>query len=59
MVVSETDAIVALCRSENVEPNIQCGDKVHILDLGSKLDYWKLKAKANMHSYFVQNNLQW
>ncbi|CAC5419724.1 unnamed protein product [Mytilus coruscus] len=35
LVVSETDAIVALCRSEIVEPNIQCGVKVLILDLGS------------------------
>ncbi|XP_076071740.1 uncharacterized protein LOC143043215 [Mytilus galloprovincialis] len=35
LIVSETDALVALCRSENVQPNIQGFDKVLILDLGS------------------------
>ncbi|XP_071123840.1 heat shock 70 kDa protein 12A-like [Mytilus edulis] len=35
LVVTETDATVALCRSEIGMPTIQCGARVLILDLGS------------------------
>lgn len=52
--MSETDATVAVCRSENVNPSIQCGSKVLILDLGSKLNYWKVIAIANVHIHLKQ-----